>query len=53
MRQAVVESGRRSCGALFDVRRVRLWRAMERDTVRNIAIEVWKTAPKPAELVFL
>ena len=39
MRHAVAESGRRSCGARFDVLRVRLWRATERGNVRSMAIE--------------
>jgi hypothetical protein len=38
MRYAVVDSGRSSCGVRVDVRRERLWRAAERDTVRSIAI---------------
>jgi hypothetical protein len=38
MRYAVVDNGRRSLGAVFDVRIDRLWRATERDTVRNMAM---------------
>lgn len=38
MRYTVVDIGRRSLGAVLDVRTDRLWRATERDTVRNMAI---------------
>jgi hypothetical protein len=38
MRHAVVESGRRSCCARDAVLRDRLWRATDRDTVRNMAM---------------
>jgi hypothetical protein len=40
MRHAVVESGRRSCGVRFDSFRDRLWRATDRDIVRNMALRV-------------
>jgi hypothetical protein len=40
MRHAVVESGRKSCGVRLDIFRDRLWRATDRDTVRNIAIDM-------------
>jgi hypothetical protein len=36
MRYAVVERGRRSCGVRLVTLDDRLWRATERDTVRNI-----------------
>jgi hypothetical protein len=36
MRQAVVESGRKSCGVRLAILDDRLWRAMERDIVRSI-----------------
>ena len=51
MRYAVVDSGRRSLGAVLDVRIDRLWRATERDTVRNIAIEDEEFVAQPADVV--
>ena len=36
MRHTDVESGRRSCGARFAILEDLLWRATERDTVRNM-----------------
>ena len=49
MRIAVVESGRRSCGVRLAILDDRLWRAMERDTVRNIVeVYVWMRL-QPAE----
>jgi hypothetical protein len=38
MRYAVVESGRSTCGVRLDIRRERLWRAAQRDTVRSIVV---------------
>lgn len=51
MRYAVVDSGRRSLGAVLDVRIDRLWRATERDTVRNITIEDEEFVAQPADVV--
>ena len=52
MRYAVVERGRKSCGARFDGLNVRLWRAMERETVRNIATEVCRGSDYPVVCAF-
>jgi hypothetical protein len=49
MRYAVVESGRRSCDGRFAVRRDRLWRTMDRETVRSIVSMCDRTKLYPAE----
>ena len=46
MRHTDVESGRRSCGARFAILEDLLWRATERDTVRNMVTIMEKQMKK-------